>query len=369
MWKAGFSDSNGYNIDGLIEKKLLFTHPGEYLLNIFHSNYGNSYTGLGSSVNSYWNDLSSNLMSKFLSVCDIFSFGNFYINEIFYNYVIFFGAIGLYRVFNNIYKDKSTSLIICCFLLPSLLLYTSIIHKDGFIFSALGIIIFNINISMIKGNFLSKRFLYILFMLILIFTLRSYVFLALLPAIFAWVLSYYIKKFSVLIFIVTYSLAATVFFTIGFVIPKFNLMDIVKDKQTSFEKLGHATTRITIDSLNTNFKSFAKNAPISLTNSILRPYLWDTKLTIYLLPFAIELIFYQLLVLLFIFYRNKIFVYDPVLLFGLFFSISLLLTIGFIVPFIGAIIRYRSIYIPFILTPIICNIDWKKIGIIKHILK
>lgn len=369
MWKYGFSDSQGFNLDGLQENNLLYTHPQEYLINIFKSNYGNDYSGIGSSINSYWNDLSSSLVGKFISICDIFSFGNFYINVIFFNYVIFFGAIGLYRVFKEIYKDKPKLLIVCCFLLPSLLFYSSIIHKDGFILAALGIIIFNIYTSLQKRNFLSIRLIYILLMLSFIFVIRSYVFLALLPAVFAWIFSFYKKSFSSLIFIATYILGTIIFFTIGLISPKINLPEIVKNKQASFESLGKSKTFISIDSIQPTFKSFLKISPKALNNSMLRPYITDAKLTLYLLPLGIELLFYQLLILLFIFCRNKNFIQDPFIKFGLFFGISIFLIIGYTVPIIGAIIRYRSIYIPLIITPVICGINWNKIMKLKHMFK
>jgi hypothetical protein len=45
-----------------------------------------------------------------------------------------------------------------------------------------------------------------------------------------------------------------------------------------------------------------------------------------------------------------------------FFSFSFLLTIGYTVNFLGAIVRYRSIVLPFLLGPVICLIDWNRIS-------
>ena len=91
MRMSSLPDTVVFHQEGLIEYHLLFNNPKEYFSNLFSSGYDNGYAGLFSSTNSYWNDLTSNIIIKFLSICDIFSFGKYYINVIFYNYVIFFG--------------------------------------------------------------------------------------------------------------------------------------------------------------------------------------------------------------------------------------------------------------------------------------
>jgi len=37
------------------------------------------------------------------------------------------------------------------------------------------------------------------------------------------------------------------------------------------------------------------------------------------------------------------------------------LFIGYIMPNLGSIVRYRSVYLPFLITPMLCRIDWKKL--------
>lgn len=358
---SSLPDTIVFHKEGLIEYHLLFSHPREYFSNLFYSGYETGYAGLFSSANSYWNDLTSNLIIKFLSLCDIFSFGNYYVNVIFYNYVIFFGAIGLYRVFNMVYANKKYLLIATCFLLPSLLFFSSTIHKEGLIYAAIGTAVFNIFMALNKTGFTAGRIICIVLAVCFIFLQRNYVLFALLPAAFAWILSA-VKKYPPLpTFIITYLVGSILFFTAGGLSLKLNLPVKVAQKQWDFEHLQTPSTYIKVDSLAPTFKSFATNAPQAFNHSLLRPYFTDYKLSLSLLPLSVELLFYQLLVLLFIFFRNKTSTQDPFILFGLFFSFSILLIIGYTIPVIGAIVRYRSIYLPFILTPVICNINWQKI--------
>lgn len=355
------TDTLTFHSEGLIEYHLLFSDPKEYISNFFHSNYNTGYGDFFSSTNSYWNDLTSNLIFKFLSICDVFSFGNYYVNVIFYNYVIFFGAIGLYRVFNAVYVNKNNLLIGTCFLLPSLLFFSSTIHKEGLIHAAVGIAVFNIYTVLQEGGFAPKRIIYILAALIFIFLQRNYVLLALLPAAFAWILSI-VKKYPPLItFLITYIIGALIFFNASRLSSTINLPSLVTKKQWDFKNIGPASTSILLDSLAPIFKSFVVNAPQAINHSLLRPYFTDIKLSKALFPLSLELFFYEVLLLLFIFFRKKTGTPDPFVLFSLFFSLSILLIIGYTIPIIGAIVRYRSIYFPFVITPMICNTNWGKI--------
>jgi hypothetical protein len=367
MRLSNLPDTMVFHKEGLIEYYLLFNNPKEYFSNIFRSGYDSGFAGLFSSTNSYWNDLTSNLIIKFLSICDIFSFGNYNVNVIFYNFVIFFGAIGLYRVFNTIYTNKSNLLVVTCFLLPSLLFFSSTIHKEGLILAAIGILVFNTYTALHKTGFTPKRIIYILLALCFIFLQRNYVLIAILPAAFAWILSQSKKYPPLITFILTYTIGAVIFFTTGLFSPKLNLPESVSKKQWDFEHLATPLTYIEVNTLSPTFKSFALNAPQALNHSLLRPYFTDIKLSRSLFPLAVELFFYELLLIFFIFFRHKVIAKDPFIFFGFFFSLSLLLIIGYTVPVIGAIVRYRSIYLPFILTPIICGINWQKVKVFLRI--
>ena len=92
----------------------------------------------------------------------------------------------------------------------------------------------------------------------------------------------------------------------------------------------------------------------------MRPYLTENKMIFYL-PLALEILLYEILFLIYIIFPvrkkdNNAFVY-----FGIFFTISMFLIIGYTVPVLGAIVRYRSIYFPFLITFLACSIDHNKI--------
>lgn len=364
------ADTWQYHNEALKEYYLLFTHPKEYFTNLFVSNYNDTYGGFFRSSNSYWNDLKNNLVIKLISVLDIFSFGNYYINVIIYNFLIFFGNVALFKVFSATYKNRSLLLAGICFLLPSFLFFSSTIHKDGLIMAGMGVILYIINALLSGDKWSAKKIIALLFAVLLIFMLRNFVIIALLPAIAAWVISKKVKFHPIYIYSGIYFCCIILFFLVPKIVPAIDLPQAVVNKQESFFELEKAGSYIDTDTLLPTFKSFVRIAPQALNHSFLRPYITDGKKMTFLYPLAFELIVYEILLLAFIFLRKKNSKNDiSFILFGLFFTASLLLITGYITPVLGALVRYRSIYLPFLIAPLLLSINYKKMSTVLPIKK
>ena len=354
------SDTWGYHKDALTEYHLLFTNPSEYFTNLFFTGYQYGYQGIFQFHNSYWNDLKTNLMIKFVSILHIFSFGHYYVNVILYNFIVFFGHIALFRVFSSVYKNQDRVLIITCFLLPSFLLFSSTLHKEGLIFAAISITAYCFYTLMNSRIFVKRKVILIVLLMTVIFLFRSYVFIILIPALFAWFISYRKKYSPVIVFSLVFIVSSFIFFINPYFLPSINLPQLVVQKQLDFLSLEKANTFIEVNPLKANFESFLYNIPQALNHSLLRPSVSDYKLSLPLIPFIGEWMLYQMLFILFLFFRNKGKPQNLFVLFGVFLSVFILLIIGYTVPVLWAIIRYRSIYLPFFLTPLICSIDYNK---------
>jgi len=341
------------------EYRLLLTEPAKYFSNLFVSDYTDGFSGIFNSYNSYWNDLETNIIIKLISVFNILSRGDYYINSLFFNFIIFFGHVILYRLFSKIYPGINILVIIGCFLLPSTLYFVSGIHKDGMVFLLLAIIIYSVYQSLAKHSFNVKRVLLICISLFFLFLIRNVVMLLLLPALFAWILSAKTKWSAWICFGTVYLFSTLLFFGLGS-FTKIDPMQIVIKKQADYMELKGAATQIELTPLKPNFKSFIANAPQALFHSVLRPAPGEQPLKS-LLPFSLELFLYLFLVLMLVFFRNKDLPADKgFLFFILFFCFTIFLIIGYIVPNLGSLIRYRSLYLPLIITPVLCSLNWKR---------
>ena len=355
------SDSVSFHLQGIDEYHLLFQHPTEYFTNIFQSNHSIRYGNFLESSDSYWNDTRSNLIVKLLSVFNIFSRTNFFINSLFYNFLIFFGAVGLYRVFIKEFPFQKLVLIVCIFLLPSTIYFSSSIHRDGLISLCLSMLIYHLYFMMMNKKYTLKSILICLVYLVFILLLRNFVFIILVPSLIAWILAEYKPKYSLGIFSFVYLFISILFFCSVYLPPAFNLPAHVSSRQLDFIEIAkRGASAININPLYPNFKSFFSNIPQALNHSLMRPYLTEHNNFLYI-PSGLEVFFYEILFFLFILCRKKNIVFSPFIYFSVFFTFTMLLVIGYTIPIIGAIVRYRSIYLPFLIIPLIHYTDCKKL--------
>jgi hypothetical protein len=359
---AQMVDTWNYHHNGLLEYQLLTSDPKEYFTNLFHDPYHQEgLRGFFSSKDSYWNDLKANVFIKILSVFDIFSFGYYYVNVIFYAFISLFGPIAFYRVMSDVFPAQKRIILLTTFLVPSFLYWASGIHKEGLIFTGIALIVFHIYFGNKENKLGIKRWLGVFLGLFILLLLRNFVLVIILPAILASLLANKWPKYGLTCFTAVYVFCAIAFFTLRHIDSRLDFPQAVVNKQQAFIQLV-GNSSIPIKQLQPDVLSFLKNTPQAITLSAVRPYPSDVKHLLSLAA-AAETELILLLFLLFIFFRKKNTMHSKnVLYFCVFFSISLLLSIGFSVNNLGAIVRYRSIIIPLLVGIMAVQTDWKIIA-------
>ena len=312
-----------------------------------------------SSENSWWNDLKSNMFIKFLSLINIFSFGNYYVNVIFYAFITMIGPVATYRVFSDVFPGKKVQVLLATFLIPSFMYWTSGIHKDGLVFMAISLVIYHLYFSLKENRFRISRIFPLLIAFIIILSFRNFLLVILVPSLMAWILSYKFPKKVALIFLSVYFISGLLFFTLRYISPGLDFPQAVVEKQKAFKTL-QGNSGIDFPDIKPTIGSFVINTPQALSSTTLRPHPGDVK-HILSMAAASETAFLLLLFLLFLFWRTNGITSPAFIWFCIFFSFSLLLLIGFTVNFLGAIVRYRSIVLPFLLVPVISLINWERI--------
>ena len=353
---AQMVDTWGYHYESLKEYELLISKPKAFFSNIFQNTYNDGYTKFLAAENSWWNDLKGTFFVKTLAIFHLASFGNYYVNVIFYSFISMFGPMALYRVMKDVFPDRKVPILIAIFLVPSVLYWTSGVHKDGIIFFGLMFTIYHVYYGLKENRFSFLRLLSILFGLLLVLVLRNFMIIPILPAIFAWVLAEKSGKKPLVVFVGVYALFIILFFSARFMHPRLDLPEAVVARQEAFLGLGGGSA-VAVKKLEPNFPSFLANAPQSFALSVIRPYPADVK---HLLSLAasIEINALLLVFLLFLFWRRRGSSWSPFLLFCVFLSFSVLMMIGYTVNILGAIVRYRSIVLSLLIVPMAAKIDW-----------
>lgn len=347
-----------YN-ESLQETNLLKNNPLKFITDLFTYGYqepGNVFKG----ENSYWNDLKSNLIIKLLAICNIVTGKSYYTNIIIFNFLFLFGLVGLAKTSVTVLKLQMWKAIIAFFLIPGTLFWCSGIHKDGLILSATGLIIYWFyNWVINKVRF--AEVIAIACSLVLIFVLRNFVALALIIALFSWWLSLKSKK-AFLIFFGIYSAGAFMFFFLPFIIPSLDFPQFLATKQHEFLGL-QGGSGINVTRLQGNLTSYLNYLPTAIDMAFFRPHLTEAKNPAALLA-LFELWGLALLLILTITFKNNLPGQKNIqnyIVFLLFFAVSVLLIAGFTVTFTGALVRYRSFALPFIVLPLLASINFSKI--------
>lgn len=291
----------------------------------------------------YWSSLGTLVHTKLMTLFNILTLGNKYMNVLFYNVLFFIGQLALYKTFYKYNPHQKYVLLILIFLLPSVLFWTSGIHKDGLVLSLIGIL------SYYTDAWLDTRkkrcVLWMMLSLFGLLTIRYFYALCIFPALFCWIVSDRMR-YKGLIFAVAYTVGFILFFNLHRW-TNVNPMALVQNRQTEFMSLrGYSDMSTPV--LDNTAGSYLRNLPSSLNHIFLRPYIqrsdpWKYQIT----AWDTYLILTLILVFLIFLKRNRM--NQSLYWFTIFFSLSMLLFIGYAIPNCGALVRYRANFMAILL--------------------
>jgi hypothetical protein len=355
-------DTWAFHTGGLEEEILLLNDPVRFLTELIHDPYEGGKWKLFQSDDSYWNDLKGNALIKGLAILNLITGGHYFVNVLFYN---FFGLIGLvcfYRVLTHRFHTQPIATALTVLLLPSVLFWTSGIHKEGILFTAIGLITYCIYFSFQARHWSIKRIAAIFLSLLLILVFRNHLLLALLPALLLWALTQRFPNHKGWITAALYTGCLLLFFLSPVITPRLNLPEAVAQKQHEFLQLKGGKSSLPVEPLEPTPMGFLKNLPQSLDLALTRPHLSNVRHLLSLAAY-LEVIGWAVILLLWIWFRDKRKTWPRESLdyFLLTFSIAVILIIGFSINNLGAIVRYRSIVLAALITPLAASIDWKRI--------
>ena len=341
--------------------------------------------------NSTWTYVSHNGVIFIQMLLNVFSFGHMDINTLLFAFPVFLGSAALFRVFQNRFPDdKLTGLSI--FLLPSILFWTSCIYREGVLFMLLGFLLYLLDKLLTRGqhdqdhharyphrpeyntrSYYVRRLVYALVCFGFIAYFRMAMALTLIPAVFTWWLMEKPAARRPLLLIAAAILGIAIIVQVT--IPGLSLPRMLAHWQQEFYIL-KGNSRLPLLQLDGSWHSLIRTLPAAELNGLLEPLPGAGGQPIYL-AFSLELLAIWLIIALSLVRRftgpspNRLSgpppdrpsgpspappekVWPPASPFGVFclvFAFLGMLSIGLIVPFAGTIVRYRSIFLPFLLAP------------------
>lgn len=363
------ADTFKYFDDSKYLYNALWEHPLDYFKMLFGINCENDYflkhyySDMYNWYRSYDNGLlnDNRLVIRLNAFVRLFSFGNYHVHSLFFNFLTFIGSYSLARLFLVFSKSKWKTYLVV-FLIPSFVFWSAGILKESILIFALGSFTWNIY-KIISSSHKISTYFWILFLIPILFVMKFYVFVALIPAILAWWISQKTKR-TIIIHLFTIVACLLAALGIGTIFPSYNFLVIMAAKQGDFINLANflnVNSSIYMDYLEPNLWSFIKASPKAFINTLTRP--WPTELKgILFYPPLFENLFIIFILFIGWFYRKKV---NPqqwkFIVFCLTFSILLFVIIGLTTPIIGAIVRYKIPAMPFLIIVALLFFDGSKL--------
>ena len=312
----------------------------------------------------YLSDLEFWMLSKPMAIFNFISGGNYYVNVVFFNFIVCWGHIWLFRLYVSEFPQKRKALFIAIFLIPGIVFWLSGIRGDGLIVFFLGLLLIQFHKWLNRRSKISL--LYILLALAGITILRSVLLLLLIPVLLSWFISVRFRARLIMTSLIVYGATLILFFGSLWISPQKNLPGFVANRQAEYFRL-RGNTRFDLDTLQPNFKSYISILPQSINNSFFRPYLWEAK-GFFQIGAALQTILLLLIFILFLWKKEsnwKQWIQNPLIFLPGAFAVTLFIFIGYTIPFPGAIIRYKMPAELLLFIALILLIDWKKLYRLK----
>ncbi|MCB9033419.1 MAG: hypothetical protein H6553_06250 [Chitinophagales bacterium] len=298
---------------------------------------------------SFWYDTSNYFIVRINALIRLISFGSYNVHAIFFSLLSFIGTYNLYLFFEDkVYNKKVLQFIL--FGIPSIVFWTSGVHKEAIIIFSLGIILYNVD-KIVSGVYTKKNLLVTVLGLILLGCIRVYLLAFLLPLIASIMIyvrldmrksSIHIYLFTILAFIMVFTVVNHYFLNIQFI-------DEFLVRRNHFLNLNPGNTTFdVVTNLNTT-NGFLYLISEAFINPFIRPLPTESNFILVLLA-SLEtyVLLFTVIGLLFTINFKSLYK-NPYAVFCILYALSILFLIGLIVNNSGAIVRYRSIAIPFLL--------------------
>lgn len=358
IWEA-FLDSPGKGLELLLSNGEYSGGTYEYASKIY-----------------FYQDKSSFFIIRIATLFDLLTFSSYSGTAILFALFSFIGSwaffIAMYRQSPQLHFPVALAILF----IPSVIFWGSGLLKDTVTFSCLGIMTYSVSNLFIRHH--QKLFSIVLLFLSawIIFSVKKYILLCFLPAVFLWV---YVKQLNKIKSIVLKGLlfpfVAALLLGIGYYSvklisdddPRYSLDKIAETAKITAYDIGFYTGRdagsgYSLGELDGSTEGMIRLAPQAINVSLFRPYLWEVKNPLMVLS-AIESTFLLMFTLYAILKRRSKVIQslsDPNVAFCLIFSITFAFAVGVSTFNFGTLSRYKIPLLPFYTLSLIYILNYKK---------
>lgn len=327
----------------LEQTQVLLNDPGEFFSRDFTPARAIAVGGsLMGTVRIYLAHLENVIMIKIPAALNLLTGGNYYLNMLCFNVVVFFGHYWLFMALSSNFPTQRRLYYIIIFLFLPTVFWLSGTRAEGMLLFFFGLTLRGLG-KRGAAKFSGSSFAMIIAGLIGLLILRNEFALLLVVAMAGYFVAVSMRKRPLAGFLVVYAAAILIFFTSSLVLPGGGFPGAVAARQNEFFQL--SGTAFELDTLTASPGSFLAATPGALVNTLLRPYPWEAQGMPQLLASAETALFLIVFISCWLMrdgdWSSRL--RHPLVLMLIVFASSMYLLIGYVVPFPGAIVRYRAV--------------------------
>lgn len=368
VYYKGGGDTTAYYISAEIMVNLLFENPWAFLrILIGESGWElHSYFTPQTGYPMYWGKYSSFAVVRAATPFAFLGFQNYFTATILFAWFFYGGTWKLYLLATKMYPAYYKSFAAGILFFPSVLFWASGISKDAITLAGIGWFVYSMYHLFVEPRQVVKNILLLVFAGYLLFSVKAYVVVALVPGVFIWLAWNYLKRIeNPLLRFISAPAAIALFLGLGLLLLQLfqpflgeygSLDGIIRKAIITYQDHTRAVeygqnfySLGTFDGTRWNF--FSK-APAAIMAGLFRPYLWDAR-TVLMLVAGIENTI-LLGIFLVVLWRTgpiktiKIIFDEPLVLFSLTFAIVFAFAVGISTANFGALVRLKTPLIPFL---------------------
>jgi hypothetical protein len=310
----------------------------------------------------FYFDQASFEVVRIATVLDLLTFSSYSATAALFAVISFVSSWMFFLVVYEQCPNLHKSVAIASFFIPSVFFWGSGILKDTITLSCTAIVLFTSYRLFIKRRFSVLNVLLLLLSFYLLYKIKLYILLILLPAIIVWVfLTTLVSIRSIVakimiapaVFGLAGFLATTAFIKAGEDNPKYSIDKISQTAQITAYDIRYWTGKdagsgYSLGKLDGSFESMFRLAPEAIVVSLFRPYLWEVNNPLMLLS-AVESLVLLVFVIFLIFKGNiRLFkaIWEPNIFFYLVFALTFAFAVGVSTYNFGTLVRYKIPMMP-----------------------
>jgi hypothetical protein len=357
-----------YFDDAMVLFSALPEHPGDYLRMItgldptphisdryymVMNNWYRQYEG------NLYND--SHTMIRFNALVRLISFGEIHVHTVVAAFLATTGMVGLYRTFVKWLAGRERALMAAIFLLPSVLLWASGVIKESLLYFGLGLVLYQL-FKMLDGRIRAGGVLILLAGLFLLLHLKYYVLMSLMPSLLLYAWCRMTGGAVTWRALVIYGTTLVLALNLHLILPGYHVLGLLALRQKDFIGLATGTDSgsfVMPPILEPGIWSFVINAPYALYITFMAPMI-HFRGVLGTLSAVENVLVLAVVIIMLLHARPWRQVDRPLALALLGYVLVLALIIGWTTPVMGAVVRYRSPLLPFLLVLVLLMFDHQR---------